>query len=307
MIGRSKYLWLREAKATVSTMMNSRLGPWDNPNSTDVEHLLTTARLVNSDARVVFAMLFGSWFGEWDRTDNFLRSVLATPSYGLAAVWSGWPQWFLHPMGLGETAGYCAQLTQGNGGLYEYTDNSGPPDNNRLRFVHIALMGDPSLRLHPVAPVTQLTAQAIGSSVTLNWQAPANETVAGYHVYRGQSLNGPFTLLTTGAVEGVTTMSYTDFNAPSGAIYMVRTTKLESTNSGSYYNLGEGLFVTSDPGGSSEQTWFDDALPIGASSGGTGGDAWTWVTSTFALLPPTPTQTQTAHPHREPVRNQSRL
>ena len=56
--------------------------------------------VVDGDAKAVFVMLFGSWFGNWDRTDNFMRSFLATPTYGLASCMSGEPHWFLHRLGL---------------------------------------------------------------------------------------------------------------------------------------------------------------------------------------------------------------
>src|SRR5207302_588832 len=58
------------------------------------------------DLKSPFVMLFGSWFGEWDYTDDLLRSVLATPTMGLAAWMAGRPHWFIHHIGLGETLGY---------------------------------------------------------------------------------------------------------------------------------------------------------------------------------------------------------
>ena len=52
--------------------------------------------------------------------------------------------------------GYAARLTQNNGGngLYHNQINSAAGN------IHIALMGDPTLRMHPVAPVN-LTATAV--------------------------------------------------------------------------------------------------------------------------------------------------
>jgi len=49
----------------------------------------STADFAANDPRVVFTMLFGSWFGDWDSQDNFLRAPLATRTYTLACAWAG--------------------------------------------------------------------------------------------------------------------------------------------------------------------------------------------------------------------------
>ena len=89
-------------------------------------------------------MFFGSYFGDWDSQNDFLRAVLGTANYTLTSAWAGRPNWICHHMGLGLTIGFSALLTQTNSGLYdtgiEYAE------------VHIALMGDPTLRMHIVAP-----------------------------------------------------------------------------------------------------------------------------------------------------------
>src|ERR1041384_4281171 len=192
----------------------------------------STVEIVNNDVRAVFTLFFGSWLGDWDHEDNIMRSILATRTYGLACAWSGRPHWFAHPMGLGETIGYAARLTQNNTGLYQNQINSS------ANLVHVALMGDPTLRLHPVAPPASLGGSTNGGNVTLTW-TPSPDSVAGYHVYRGTSASGPFTRL-TGSL--LTATSYADAGAPSGATYMVRAVKLENTRSGSYYNASQGYF-----------------------------------------------------------------
>jgi hypothetical protein len=125
----------------------------------------STVEMVNNDVRAVFTLLFGSWFGDWDHEDNVMRSILATPTYGLASAWSGRPHWFAHPMALGEPIGYTARLTQnnGSGGLYrnQWNDSAGGTP--------IALMGDPTLRLHPVVPPSGLNGGVNGSGIALTW------------------------------------------------------------------------------------------------------------------------------------------
>ncbi len=213
-----------------------------------------TVEVVNNDVHAVFTLLFGSWFGDWDHEDNIMRSILATKTNGLAAAWSGRPHWFMHPMGLGEPIGATARLTQNNTGLYRNQTNSS------ANLVHIALMGDPSLRLLPVAPPASLGGSLSGTSATLAW-TPSPDAVLGYHVYRATSANGPFTRLTSSLLTGTT---YIDASAPAGATYMVRAVKLETTPSGSYYNASQGLFWT--VGGVSVPTLDTTAPTVAVSS-----------------------------------------
>jgi hypothetical protein len=208
-------------------------GPYLDGWSTDI---------VETDSKAIFTLLFGSWLGDWDSDDNIMRSILATKTYGLTCGWSGRPHWFIHHMALGETIGYGARLTQNNpnGGLYRNQVNSAAGQ------IHIALMGDPTLRLHPVAPAGNVSATRQGSAVAVSWNASA-ESVEGYHVYRASSRKGPYVRLTQTPVK-VTT--YQDSNAPSGSpVYMVRAVKLESSASGTYFNASQGSFSDGQGGG----------------------------------------------------------
>src|SRR5439155_1309263 len=161
------YLWAHGSGAGSYNSV-SGLGNAGNYNST------TTPEIVNNDIKAVFVTLFGSWLGDWDHEDNIMRGVLATPTYGLACAWSGRPHWFAHPMGLGETIGYTARLTQNNSGLYQNQNN---PSAN---YIHVALMGDPTLRLHPVTPPGTLGGT---TPPTISLSTPANNaTVSGSSV-----------------------------------------------------------------------------------------------------------------------------
>src|SRR6185295_4133250 len=175
--------------------------------------------------KAVFTLLFGSYFGDWDSRDNLLRAPLASESHGLVAIWAGRPHWYLHPMGLGETIGYCARLTQNNRGLYA-------PTGSHPGGVHIALMGDPTLRLHRVLPPSALTRK--GSMLT--WTASPDAGVS-YLVYGAADENGPFTRLTESAIKETSTA------AAKAAFYMVRAVKLENGPSGSYVNASQGIFA----------------------------------------------------------------
>ncbi len=200
-----------------------------------------TTELVSSNVRGVFNLLFGSWLGDWDHEDNILRAPLAT-STGLVSVWSGRPHWFIHSMGAGETIGHSARLAMNNNGDYQTQINS---SQNRI---HIALMGDPTLRLHPVAPVGAINGSANGSTIALSWGASNDSALLGYHVYRAASAAGPFTRLTSSPT---TATNYSDSNGSSSATYMVRAIKLENTTSGSYENPAQGVFWSATAGSSS--------------------------------------------------------
>jgi hypothetical protein len=189
--------------------------------------------IIGGDAKAVFFMMFGSWFGEWDSRDNLMRAALATPTMGLTCSWSGRPHWYYQHMGLGEPIGYSARLTQNNSGLYSHRSNPS------TRGVHIALMGDPTLRMHPVAPPSGVTVLPASDGKRIAWN-PTADTVVGYHVYRSATIAGPFSRLTASPANGV---SFTDTTADaSDHVYMVRAIKLENTPSGTYYNASQGAF-----------------------------------------------------------------
>lgn len=209
--------------------MISQLGTHDQYNdvwSTDI---------VGQDAKVVFSMFFGSHFGDWSRTDNIMRSALATPTIGLTACIAGLPHWFFHHMGLGEPIGYAARLTMNNTNLYQNQSNALP------RAVFINLLGDPTLRMEEVAPPSAPSASASNGVPRLSW-SPSADTVVGYYVYRSQNANAPFVRLTASPVSS---NSYSDPGAPGGTVvyYMVRAVALVTNPSGSYFNASEGVFV----------------------------------------------------------------
>jgi hypothetical protein len=200
----------------------------------------STSDFINYDSRAVFTILFGSYFGDWDTSDAFLRAPLAgTPgSLGLISCWAGRPHWFFHPMALGETAGYCARLTQNNTGEAQrgYDSNYGPRGN------HVALLGDPTLRLYPMAPATDLVANISGNAVTLNWTASVEASILGYLVERSTSATGPFVQLSGGLIGDT---SYVDSTGAAGTsyTYRVRAVKMETSPTGSYFNSSQGVFV----------------------------------------------------------------
>ncbi len=187
-----------------------------------------TSTFVHSNLQTAFTMLFGSYFGDWDSQNNFLRAPLTNNA--LASCWSGRPHWVFHHMGMGETIGYSAMTTQNNTSLYF--------QNYAGSFVHIALMGDPTLRQYIVAPPQNLTVTETNNIVSLSWTASTDGSV-GYSIYRSNDLNTPFTLISS--VPGAVTF-FADSCVDMGSyIYMVRASKTETTTSGSFGNLSNGI------------------------------------------------------------------
>ena len=204
---------------------------------TSADGVASTANYVANDPGAVFTLMFGSYFGDWDSTDNLMRAALATRSYTLTCGWAGRPHWFLHPMAVGETIGTCARLSQNNTATGPYR-----AANAGTRQVHVALLGDPTLRLHPVQPPAELEASVTsGTGVSLNWQA-SKDDILGYHVYRATNAAGPFERITA---QLVGSESLTD-SPPAAAIYtyMVRAVKFETSASGTYFNASQGAFIT---------------------------------------------------------------
>jgi len=195
-----------------------------------------TDSFVNDSVRIVFSMSFGSWFGDWDASDDFLRAPLASKGFTLTNCWSGRPHWQLHHMALGDNIGYDAMVTQNNNYFnptYFYNIFGG--------CIHVALMGDPTLRLHVIAPPSGLSIQPHqpDSTMHLSWVA-SSDKVLGYNIYRARSAGQPFYLVNKSII---TSTNYVDsFPKNGNNVYLVRAINLKVSGSGSYYNQSQGIY-----------------------------------------------------------------
>ncbi len=186
----------------------------------------------------VFTMRFGSYSVDWNDPDNVLRSILASAPSGLTCSWSGGPYngsgWYYHPMALGYTAGYSARYTLR---LHDEIFGNRP--------TYMCLMGDPTLRMHPVAPASNLTSATYSDGVALSWNAAAG-AVRGYAVYRAETMEVPFVRL----AEPVAGLAFFDSDpGPTACVYMVRAVVREQSPSGTYFNQSQGIFVTATGSG----------------------------------------------------------
>jgi hypothetical protein len=202
-----------------------------------------TDSLVKDSLHTVFNMMFGSWFGDWEFQDDFLRAPLASKGWTLTNCWSGRPQFIMHQMALGENIGYCARISaQDTITYYRHPAQVyGCLRNN-------ALMGDPSLRMHILAPpgkvgLTNNSDSAAGHTyIKLNWMA-SPDAGKGYNIYRATAMNKQF--IKVNSLPVIDT-AYIDSSAPRGSnVYMVRTLNLQKSGSGTYYNMSEGIFSSS--------------------------------------------------------------
>jgi len=215
----------------------------------------TTADFGSRASRVVFLGMFGSYFGDWDSPNNLMRAVLAGnsegTSLGLATLWAGAPNYFMHSMGMGETVGYAVRASQ-NAALAGGTGlKPGGPrwgSYEPISGVFTGLMGDPALRLHVLAPPRNLTASSANGRVTLAWNASGESGVLGYHVYRSASPSGPFTRITS---TPLTVLTFAE-NLAAGQTYtyLVKAFRLELAPGGTYYNYSVGTPVTHTVNGS---------------------------------------------------------
>jgi hypothetical protein len=210
-------------------------GPGGHASCASVGGALTTSHLATQNYGVIFWQPFGSYFGEWDSQNNLMRALLAMPDYGLASAWTGRPNWFFHHMALGETIGYSTRLTQNNEGYNKgiYAETGMAPNH-----VHIALMGDPTLRMFPVLPATNLRVNNVPDGTQLQWDASRDRAVTGYYVYGAASADGPYRRL--GFVSGT---RWKHVNPGTTRHYMVRASKLTATGSGSFHNLSQGAMA----------------------------------------------------------------
>lgn len=189
-----------------------------------------TANFAGDSLQGVFSCLFGSYFGDWDVSNNFLRAVLAQGTI-LTNAWSGRPHWYFHRMGLGMTIGACDLLTANEVGNYYYSPYAS-------HFVSINLMGDPTLTQYIVSPPGPATATTTSAGTDLHWMA-SSDSVLGYYVFRSASEQGPFQNISSPVI--IDTF-FTDACLPDSGqwFYLVRALKLQKTPSGTFYNLSMG-------------------------------------------------------------------
>jgi hypothetical protein len=210
---------------------------------TNIDNIFTAGQINQmSGINSVFNWSFGAFFGDWDNPCNLMRMFIGSPGTALTQIWAGNPSAYFHMFGFDRTIGQTIVEHQWNFNTIHH-NLPNPNADNYYRRVHIALMGDPTLRLDfespPVNPSAVLGVQP--GSVSISW-ASNGDAQAKYLVFRAQSDDQPFELI--GETQ-VNQLSFLDLNPLQGqSVYMVRAKALHTTGSGSFYNLSSGRFAT---------------------------------------------------------------
>jgi hypothetical protein len=216
-----------------------------------------TDDFVSKPVNSVFTMLFGSYFGDWDSKNNFLRAPLASNPMALTCAWAGRPHWYLHHMAYGYPIGYSALISHNNMDLYKpnivYLQQypNGVIYSVGMKQIHTALMGDPTLKLNPnsvLSPsnvaILNVTDNEDSYKIKIIWDFDLNTDDVHFNVYRSKSEFGNYTKINSEKIianEFVDVLNDDEFYHYDGTVYyMVRAAKLETNNSGIYYNISRG-------------------------------------------------------------------
>ncbi|MFN0014144.1 MAG: T9SS type A sorting domain-containing protein [Saprospiraceae bacterium] len=195
-----------------------------------------SANFQSDSVNVVFSMLFGSYFGDWDSENNpFMPSALASKGGILTCSWAGRPNWHYHHMGLGEpisTSAYWVWLNSflGNARVY--------PPSSSDELIHVGLLGDPTLRAHAVRPAQNLVATASCETIGLSWTASPDAQL-GHLVYWAPHPDSAYIII--GGTQAPGTTYVDSFPVDGENYYQVKAFKLETVPTGSYYNQSIGI------------------------------------------------------------------
>lgn len=217
-------------------------------NATGAGGVGSTADFAASERKVAFVSLYGSYFHRYTYKNCFLRAPLCMPNYGLTSIWNFG---YFHGMATGSTVGEGALIDLD--GFEELMKRAEKPEQQAaLTAIPMPtpkpmpfkiLLGDPTLRLHVVAPVANPSASNTNGKVNLTWEPSVDPDVLGYNVYRIRAAEFGTAVFEKINAALVVDPSYIDA-APiydEEATYMVRAVKLETTG---YYNASQGVFVS---------------------------------------------------------------
>jgi hypothetical protein len=215
------YLWgIRGGGGGVDTIS------WGMPGNHPLEGPFlqhNTLGLLNSESKVAFYILYGSYMFDWPLPDNFIRASIAGPSYGLAAAWIvsnpvAFPShWQFQGMAFGEPIGHGLLQTIRHG-------EPGTSDHSRV----LSIFGDPTLRMWVVDPPYIV----YWWNDALNWSG--GEPGSQFYIYHAADMESAFTRI-AGPLSG---NSYS--GAPTTGVLMVRAAKSVTTGSGTFVNFSQG-------------------------------------------------------------------
>ncbi len=195
----------------------------------------STDGFASADLNNVFTLLFGSYFGDWDVQNSFLRAPLAQGKT-LTCSWSGRPHHQYHHMTLGQSIGYSFLKSLNNNNYFPNIYGiSG-------KWIHNNLMGDPTLRNDVLAPPQSVELVEIENGVQINWQASSENNVS-YKIYYKKIAEPFFAFLVE--KDSITLEHTFECIKDTGTyVFMVRAVKLVNTPAGTYFNISQGSLDT---------------------------------------------------------------
>lgn len=139
-----------------------------NGTRIDSYSVCQTSDYFNYNVNALFNGLFGSYFGDWDNKNNLLRAPLAGNSPALATFWAGRPLWHFNDFIHGKPLGYSLHASQ-NSDVFLFSDIE--PGFTYEKWIHVALMGDPTLHIRNIEPLSGLkvTTNEEKDEVYLSW------------------------------------------------------------------------------------------------------------------------------------------
>ena len=224
-----------------------------------------TEDFTNKNLNSVFTFLFGSYFGDWDSPNNFLRAPLASNPMSLISAWVGRPHWYFHHLAYGYSVGYSALISFNNSTLYKpnivFTSQypNGVVYTAGNQSMHTALMGDPTIKLNPAivpSPINVSTYQQVDENerqfIKIKWDNPADNQNLKYNIYRSIDEFGIYEKINDNLIsenEFIDNLNDGKFDRYDGDVfYMVRSVRKDTINSGIINNISRGeinkLYVT---------------------------------------------------------------
>lgn len=202
----------------------------------------------------VFTLLFGSYFGDWDVKNSFLRAPLASEPMALTCGWAGRPQWYLHHMAFGRPIGYSAMVSQVNKEYFNaVVFNAGNPQGANIvhgsNGTHIALMGDPTVTLNHIMAYAEepagdfIVSEMEDGTISLEWEAPDTEDASKYryNLYRKTADGSDYERVN---YKPITKTEYHDDFLYDGQIdYRLHSVKTVTTNNGTIIYESRGVMA----------------------------------------------------------------
>lgn len=190
--------------------------------------IINTNQLSQDSVQTVFTTIFGSYFGDWDNTNNLLRASLASGNI-LTNAWNGRPVMHFHHMAMGKTIGQSMiNIIKNTGQYYSGFGNHG---------AHISLLGDPTLKMYYSTPISDASANASVGQIEIIWED--SEERDGYAIYGKK--NGQWIRISGNETGLESPYIYESEEAIAYTSISIRPLQMITNPSGSYYTEGAGF------------------------------------------------------------------